>query len=464
MNVEDLFGKELFSIGSVAINIGQLLQIIGAVGGLFLLGYLVLYRWLPIFYGRADTSSELRPRAKRVILSGVVVFSVIAILRVLNLDMELYRYQYDVGDDTYIMSIRITTLMKDLVILSVAGLVDWFIEEFLVQWYHRNRPDDRSSGEYMARRVSITVRPVVYTVALLIVVSDIHASYLYLFTLGRGTNQETPVFLHNLISAVLVLFVVRLLILFVTRFALAGYYRRSKVDQGSQYALNRLLSYFAYLFGVLLVFQTAGFNLLGIWTGAAALLVGIGIGLQQTFNDLVCGVIILFERSVKVGDVLDMTNLGKIGTVKKIGARTSQVEDLDGILVFVPNSKLIGDSVVNWSQTERRARFHVQVGVAYGSDTELVKKILLEAAEKHPRVMKLPAPNVRFLDFGESSLDFDVMFFTRDFRRVEDTRSDLRFTIDAEFRKHKVEIPFPQRDLWIRNSVQIKARPKEEEE
>jgi small-conductance mechanosensitive channel len=464
MNTEDLFGTELFSIGKMVIDLGQLLRIVGAVGGLSILAVLLLKYLLPRFYGRDDTSSELRPRARRVILSGVVVFSIIAILRVLNLDFELYNYQYDFEDDTFIINIRISTLMKALLILSVAGLVDWFIEEFLVQWYHRNRPDDRGVGEDMAQRVSITVRPVVYTVALLIVVSDIHASYIYLFALARGTDHETPVFLHNLISAALVLFIVRLLVLFVTRFALAGYYRRSKVDQGSQYALNRLLSYFAYLFGVLLVLQTAGFNLLGIWTGAAALLVGIGIGLQQTFNDLVCGVIILFERSVKVGDVLDMANLGKIGTVKKIGARTSQVEDLDGILVFVPNSKLIGDSVVNWSQTDRRARFHVQVGVAYGSDTELVKKILLEAAEKHPRVMKLPAPNVRFLDFGESSLDFDVMFFTRDFRRVEDTRSDLRFTIDNEFRKHKVEIPFPQRDLWIKNSVQIQPRGGGEEE
>ncbi|MEM9525621.1 MAG: mechanosensitive ion channel domain-containing protein, partial [Bacteroidota bacterium] len=233
---------------------------------------------------------------------------------------------------------------------------------------------------------------------------------------------------------------------------------------GSQFAINRLLTYFVYLIGVLLVIQAMGFDLRVIWTGAAALLVGIGIGLQQTFNDLICGIIILFERSVKVGDVVELTG-HQVGTVRKVGARTSVVETRDDIIIFVPNSKLIGENVTNWSHVRRTARFHVMVGVAYGSDTELVKKLLLQVAEDHPKIMKSPKPFVRFLDFGSSSLDFDLLFWSRDFIRIENIKSDLRFSIDAAFRANNIEVPFPQRDLWIRgntSTTKIDSQPAEE--
>lgn len=457
MDFTQYTSQELFTIGKLTVDLGQLLKIIGAVGGFSLIGYLLLNWLLPRFYNREHISSELHPRAKRVILSGVIVFSIIAILRVLDLDFLLLQYEHEFEDDTRLLQIRISTIMKAALILVFAGLVDWFIEEFLVQWYHRNRVKGATSEEDMAKRVSGSVRPVVYTLAIMVIAGDIGATNLALFKLGMGTDHETVVFVQNFLSAALVLFIVRLAVLMATRFALAGYYRRAKVDQGSQYALDRLLTYFAYLIGILLVLQTAGFSLIGIWTGAAALLVGIGIGLQQTFNDLICGIIILFERSVKVGDVLDMGGPDQVGTVRKIGARTSQVTTRDNILLYVPNSKLIGESVVNWSQASNRTRFHVPVGVAYGSDTSLVKKLLLEAAETHGHVLRNPKPVVRLLDFGDSSLNFDLLFFVKrnDLERVEDIRSDLRFLIDSAFRNYGVEIPFPQRDIWLKNPVKI---------
>ncbi|MTB50746.1 mechanosensitive ion channel [Lewinella sp. W8] len=248
------------------------------------------------------------------------------------------------------------------------------------------------------------------------------------------------------------------LTLFIT-LILNGYYNRRKLDRGQQYAINRLLNYFVYVFGVLLVLQIAGFDLVVLWTGAAALLVGIGIGLQQTFNDLICGIIILFERSVKVGDVVELQG-HQVGTVRKIGARTSTVETRDDIIVFVPNSKLIGENVTNWSQVEKKARFHVAVGVAYGSDTKLVREILLDVAKEHPHALDFPKPVVRFLDFGDSALLFDLIFFSRNFVGIEDVKSDIRFAIDDAFRARGVEIPFPQRDVWIRSTG---PAPQEEE-
>ncbi|MEM6770157.1 MAG: mechanosensitive ion channel domain-containing protein, partial [Bacteroidota bacterium] len=195
-----------------------------------------------------------------------------------------------------------------------------------------------------------------------------------------------------------------------------------------------------------------GFELYAIWTGAAALLVGIGIGLQQTFNDLICGIIILFERSVKVGDVVELTG-HQVGTIRKIGTRTSILETRDDIMIFVPNSKLIGENVTNWSQVERTARFHVKVGVGYNADVELVREVLLEVAAEHPKVLTSPKPQVWMIGFGDSSLDFDLLFYSRDLLRAEAIKSDLRFAITAAFRKANIEIPFPQRDLWIRGGL-----------
>lgn len=460
MDFQEILSQQLLEVGIVTISLGQLLKIIGSVGGLCLAGYFILAKMFPRFYERKDTASNLRPRARRVILSAVVTFSIISILRILELDMTLYETVINKTKDSDGTSviIRISTIMKALLTLVIAGLVDWSIEEFLVQRYHRSQSklaDSATAQESMAQRISNAVSPVVYCAAVLLIDSDIGIAGYEITTIGQPEGDKAVILtLNSLLAAALVFFLIRLFILLLTQFALAGYYRRSKVDRGSQYALNRLLTYFAYLIGVLLVLQTAGFSLIGLWTGAAALLVGIGIGLQQTFNDLICGIIILFERSVKVGDYLDMGGTDRIGVVRKIGARTSQVETRDNIILYIPNSKLIGDSVINLSQTKSRARFHVVVGVAYGSDTSLVKKLLLDAADKHGLVLKSPKPSVRFLDFGSSSLDFKLLFYTSDFARVEDTRSDLRFLIDSAFRSHGIEIPFPQRDLWIRGGLQ----------
>ncbi|MEL6276372.1 MAG: mechanosensitive ion channel domain-containing protein, partial [Bacteroidota bacterium] len=359
----------------------------------------------------------------------------------------------DLGEDhtrvAYGISIRISTLVKALLAISIARLLDWAIEEFLTQRYYRQTQTEgkttRLSG--IAERFA-AARPVVYTLVAIFIANDID---IYDYTLfGNSRTESGIVTIGSILSGLLVFFIARFLLLAGTNFALSRYYQRAEVDQGSQYALNRLLTYLAYFIGVILMLQTAGFNLVALWTGAAALLVGIGIGLQQTFNDLICGIIILFEQTVKVGDIVDMGGQDRVGTVRKIGTRTSQVETRDGILVYVPNSKLIGESVVNWSQTERKVRFHISVGVAYGSDTDRVKTILLEVAEKHQRIMKLPKPVVRFVDFGSSSLDFELVFWSRDFLRIEDVKSDLRFAIDRAFREKGIEIPFPQRDFWLR--------------
>lgn len=461
MDLQAFFEQTLFFIGELPVSAGQLSQIVLIISLMSGLGYWVLRYGLPTFYGRADTSEKLQPKSRRVILRAIVLLSAITILRTLQVDFLLWPFREEAIDS---VSIRVSNVVMVLLLFSLVNLFDWLIEELINQWAFSRKATAEERGSTTFRIVSRfrSARPALLMLATLFVGNDTGINDLVLKLYGSAEDQHS-ITVGSVLSGLLVFFVIRFAWHIIREVILDRYYSKSEVDEGSRSALNQLLTYFAYFLGFLFMLEVAGFNLRLLWTGAAALLVGIGIGLQQTFNDLICGVIILFERSVKVGDVVDMGGPEKVGQVKKIGARTSQVETRDGILVFVPNSKLIGENVVNWSQTDRRARFHIVVGVAYGSDTSLVRKVLLEVAEAHPQVLKTPGPSVRFLDFGSSSLDFDLLIYTRNLLRIEDIRSDLRFAIDEAFRKHHVEIPFPQRDLWLRGGSGLELlQPKKE--
>ena len=139
---------------------------------------------------------------------------------------------------------------------------------------------------------------------------------------------------------------------------------------------------------------------------------------------------------------------GDIGMVERIGLRVSQIRSRDNITILVPNSKLVTAKVINWSHKNETTKFKIDIGVAYGTDTALVKRLLLEVVNKHEKVETYPSPFVRFVNFGDSSLDFEVHFWCKDLMQIENIKSDLRFSLDEVFRKNKIEIPFPQREIW----------------
>lgn len=478
--MEQLRSIQLLRLGEFSLDLAQVVVIL--LMGLLTYGvyWLIERRVLPWYYGLETTTEKNRSRLRRVTRFALISFFVVVVLRVLDIDYRLLDFVLDSTEMTdeqrkqlemenpgaandgssLRFIVRISTLLEVLVALVFANLIDVVLGEIVTQRFHRIREAARAKGSTVGTAGGAPdriawLRPFLYTLVAILFV-NLTGLALYEVTEIPSTDPEgtgVSITVGRVLRALLTLFFVSLLLSFTTQFLLKGYYQRRNIDVGSQFAINRLLTYFAYLVGLLFVVQAAGFNLVGVWTGLAALLVGIGIGLQQTFNDLICGVIILFERSVKVGDVVELSG-HEVGTVRKIGARTSVVETRDDIIIFVPNSKLIGENVMNWSQVDRKARFHVTVGVAYGSDTALVRDILTQVASDHPRTVDSPPPFVRFLDFGDSSLNFDVIFWSRDLLRIEDIKSDIRFGIDAAFRERNVEIPFPQRDLWIRGGLQ----------
>ena len=222
---------------------------------------------------------------------------------------------------------------------------------------------------------------------------------------------------------------------------------KQKVGEGRQHALFQIVKYIIIVLAGVIILESIGVKVTILLAGSAALLVGLGFGLQQIFNDFVSGLILLFEGTIKVGEVVEVE--GIVGRVMRIGLRTSEVETRDNIVMIIPNSKFTSETVINWSHNQQFTRFRVSVGVAYGSDTKLVRNALLECAAEHNFVAKKPKPKVRFIDFGDSSLDFELLFFSDNMFRIERVKSDIRFQIDQKFRVNKIQIPFPQRDLHI---------------
>ncbi|MBI5916162.1 MAG: mechanosensitive ion channel [Bacteroidetes bacterium] len=252
----------------------------------------------------------------------------------------------------------------------------------------------------------------------------------------------------DILAAILILAVAKVSIWFLNQVMLGRYFRRKQVDLGRQAALRQFLGYIIWVLAVFAILETFGISSM-IWASSAALLVGIGLGLQDTFKDLISGIVILVEGTVEVGDIVELD--GTVARVNEIGLRTSKMETRDRVSILVPNSKLVVDKVTNWSHNESPTRFNIMVGVAYGSDLKLVGNLLIQAAKKHPKVLKDPVPLVQFKNFGDSSLEFELLFFTEEFFRIENVKSDIRLTIDRLFRENKVQVPFPQRDLWLRN-------------
>lgn len=441
MNFNEFFEKVLFNIGTHEVLMRHLIALVVILILTYLIYWLIINRFLPKYFEREKYVIRENKKILRSIRYVFILIALIGGVWALDADYVLYQMQQ--------INIRITTILYALTIWQVAGLMDWLASKILIYNYHQSRAnlDHKTSVEKYAKETSSNagnmVRVIVYAIAVFLVLQSFNLESFIVF---RSGTFELKV--SDILEAILILLAARLIFWVITQLILYRYYQRSKINQGSRYAINQLLKYVIYTMAVLWAISSLGVEMTVLWGGAAALLVGLGLGLQQTFNDFFSGILLLFERSVEVGHVLDIGGL--VGTVKEIGLRTSLIETRDNITVVVPNSKLVTDNVINWSHFEEKVRFKISVGVAYGSDTKLVKKLLLDIAANHPSVNEIPSPFVRFVEFGSSSLDFELHFFSRNFITIEDIKSDIRFEIDKAFRDNEVEIPFPQRVVWMR--------------
>jgi small-conductance mechanosensitive channel len=217
-------------------------------------------------------------------------------------------------------------------------------------------------------------------------------------------------------------------------------HQASMFIQFSKYLIYTILVYF-----ILSVFQVEFKYLLAF----SPLLVGVGLGLQQIFNDMSSGIVLSVENNIKVNDVVEVD--GMVAKVLNIGLRTSKVETREGIIIIIPNHILVNGKLINWSANKPLTRFSVEVGVAYGSDLELVRKILIECAKKHSKVVAQPSPIVLLKNYGDSSIDMAVMFWSPHLFIIELVKSEIRFEINEKFKENNITIPFPQKDIYIKS-------------
>ena len=270
------------------------------------------------------------------------------------------------------------------------------------------------------------------------------------FELTLYKSDKVHITVLSILLGVFILFLTYILIKVVKRLII----KKAKVqdlNEGSKNSIFQITKYFIWVIAILVALETVGVNISIFLAGGAALLVGVGLGLQQLFNDVASGIIILIEQNLKKGDIIEIEN-GTMGAVVEIGLRTSTINTFDNIIITVPNSKFVNDAIVNWSHLDVKTRYRISVGVAYGSDTALVQKILMQCAASHKEIKTTPAPVVRFMEFGDSSLNFQLLFWCTDLFNAESIKSDIRLKVDKLFKENNITIPFPQRDLHIKTN------------
>lgn len=461
--LQEFLSYQLYQQGDYILEVQDV-----AIAILILLIWVVLFqfaikRWLPKFYeSESKTVNEAKKKqVGRLVLSLFVLLGLTGIVRALGLNFQLYPPATEaLEEDGY--ALYVNTILQALAVLQFARIADWLISNIIIRNFQNQRKTHwydtpptavkKKPVKKIEKKASALIQSIVYAFALYFLIKLFNVDQMVPeFNLGKEEKRITITF-SNIILVGIIFLAARFFVWLVTQLALTNYYRAKGIDIGNQFAINQLIRYVVFALAVIAALNSFGLQLTVVWGAIAALLVGVGLGLQQTFNDWASGIILLLERTVEVGDIIQVEE-GTIGTVRKIGLRVSRIETLDNISILVPNSMLVNEKVINWSHFDNKARFVIKVGVAYGSDTQLVKKLLLEVALSNNYVMKYPDPFVRFTDFGSSSLDFELHIWSQAFRHIEDIKSNIRFEIDQKFREHKVEIPFPQMDVWFKNEL-----------
>ena len=223
--------------------------------------------------------------------------------------------------------------------------------------------------------------------------------------------------------------------------------KSSKLHEGKKYSIYTLIKYVATIFILILSFQIIGLNLSILLAGSAALLVGLGLGIQNLFSDYISGIIILFDSTIKVGDVIEVNGL--VGRVKEINLRSTAILSRDDKFIILPNTDLTRNQLINWTHIDNNARFGISIGLSFDVDVEVAMEALKNAASIHKDVLKTPVPFVRLDEFGNSTLVFTLLFWTDNVFRVERIKSEIRLSIVQYFKEKGIEIPYQQQIIKI---------------
>ena len=267
------------------------------------------------------------------------------------------------------------------------------------------------------------------------------------FTLGSG-DQKVRIavwtFLLVILSFVGARFFLKWIRVLLTR-------NMQEPDKLKFISFFKFVQYITYIIVGFAVLSASGINVTPFLAASAALLVGLGLALQELFQDVIGGIFIFIDKSLLVGDIVEVD--GKVARVKEVSLRTTRAITRDDKIVVIPNHKFISEIIINYTQNHKTTRESVKIGVAYGSDVKKVEALLLQSVTQQSGVLKKPKPFVLFDDFGDSALQFSVLFFITDSFSDPKIKSEIRFTIDQLFRENNISIPFPQTDVHIINKT-----------
>ncbi|WP_236974713.1 mechanosensitive ion channel family protein [Membranihabitans maritimus] len=457
--MEDLLQQEFQITSELTIDV---LRIVFTILGLGLAYFLYrLFLKLGLKFVSVDKGDIYEKKIKNILWYlwlFASIFLIFASFRITNFSiLEWIVNQFDIDWDISQDGMRIFRLgyiLYGLIIIQLARLLDWLITRFLhnrisEQKRNQNKIKRYITQEEAQKKTNLTVQYLVYGLAVLIMINSFGLDF-DLITFPESSDQD-PFKLSKLIRIILIILSARLVISVITNVFLRRVYRSQGIDVGRQYSFNQLLSYFIYIAAVLVAIRSLGYNTTIIFGGLAALLVGVGIGLQQTFNDFFSGILLLFERSIEIGDIIDLDDT--VGEVEKIGLRTSIVRNRDNIMLIVPNSKLVNGKITNWSHMDGKARFAVEFGVAYDTDLELFEKILIDVASNHDDVLPYPQPKVAFSEISASTFNFKLFFWTSKFMPLPFLQSELRSAVIHQSRVHNIELAYDQLDIRLRNQI-----------
>jgi potassium efflux system protein len=375
-------------------------------------------------------------------------------------------------------------VIKQLVLLAVGVIfiaiaLHWLLGKIwkrIKRRVHR-LPATGTEGELESINVLLKltlflVRVVMWTIALLYITNlfPLTRQWSYDLTARLISSLTSPIFSRGPMSysitslAILLGFLIGIIVLsgVLTNILRTRILQVMGMSRGAEASISVLVKYALIAIGSIVLLQIWGLDLSSLTILASALGIGIGFGFQNIAKDFGSGLILLFERPIQVGDFVEVNNYK--GTVEQINARSTVIRTLDRISIIFPNSHFLDKEVINWSHLNPISRLHLPVGVAYGSDVNLVRSALIEAVHTHPEVLSLPPSQVLFKGFGDSSLDFELLVWITTPERQLLIKSDLYFMIEAVFQEHQIEIPFPQQDVNFHSgSLPIQLSPKLEQ-
>lgn len=351
-------------------------------------------------------------------------------------------------------------------ILGGAAIVDWLIGRWIQRQFGKSRQSSRTQFQLLQRFLVFCLRLGIWLIAFYNIltlipdlqpVGDLLKEGLAVFPDWLWESLNTPFFdlERKPVSLLTILiFLVTTVLVFVGARVCSRWLKKSvlpqtRMEQGAQAAISTIISYTLAVIGFIVLLRSVGLDLSSLAVIAGVLGIGLGFGLQELASNFVSGLTLLLEQQLRVGDFVEVD--GVLGTIERISIRSTIVRTQDRLFVVVPNQRFFAKNVVNWTYQTSESRLHIPVNVAYGSDTVLVTEALLIAARAESRVLKYPPPQVWFKSFGDDAYQFELLVWINQPCDFQPIQSSLNFLIEQELNRKNIEIPFPQRDLWLKN-------------